>query len=617
MLQIRSIVLRGKGAEDAVAQFNKGANIVAGESDTGKSYLVHCVDYILGADAMNKRIPEAEPYSQLFVEFENSAGKFLTLERSLAGGDLAAHQERLSNVKEGGGDKIVASRSGKSQAKDVTAVLFEFAGIDEAKLRRNERGEIQRLTIRTMLPLILVDEISVIDERSPVLGKSSFDSTARKRAFAYMLSGKDDSGIIAAERKDIANARVNAQLGIIADLLSPIEERLEHRSPQDTEESIERLDDAVEALSKSLADHTEEQSSLENERREAITKLQRAESQLMAIDELLAQYKLLDDRYRTDLERLDFIAEGAHYFDGLQEMRCPLCDQLMSPDHAHKAAESSATIYQAAKAEASKILAHRTDLMAATHSLSGRRSTRQVERQDSTVNIKQIDSRIDVILAPTMQKVSERLNGLVARRIELETIRNDEVQASNLRNMKEKIEKGSSDSKGSTKEWEPLPSAALRGFCAEVEDVLKEWNWKGDGRVEFDQSSYDIIIDGQSRQSHGKGVRAVLYTAFVIGLLRYCERTRRPHIGTVIVDSPLTSYKKGKAGGTTDGPVDAGIEAAFWQSLTRFKIFSQLIVIENKEPPKDVAAALHYEWFAGENAQPGERAGFIPSKIPH
>jgi hypothetical protein len=149
---------------------------------------------------------------------------------------------------------------------------------------------------------------------------------------------------------------------------------------------------------------------LESQRREAIANLQRAESQIIAIDELLAQYKLLDDRYRTDLERLDFIAEGAHYFDGLQETRCPLCDQLMSPDHAHKPSESSATIYQAAKAEASKILAHRTDLMAATSSLTGRRSTRQVECKDTAGAMKRIDSRISDILVPAVHSGSEHLN---------------------------------------------------------------------------------------------------------------------------------------------------------------------------------------------------------------
>ncbi len=206
MLQVRSIVLRGKGVKDAVVSFGDRANILAGASDTGKSYLVHCLDYIFGANSLNKRIDEAEPYSSLLVEFENSKGAFLTLERSLSGGNITAHRGKIDRGK-GDGEVVVPRRRGKSHAQDVTAVLFAFADIAEAELRSNSRGNTHQLTIRTILPLFLVDEVSVIDERSPVLGRVGFDDTARKRAFAYMLTGKDDTGIVASEKKEIVGAR--------------------------------------------------------------------------------------------------------------------------------------------------------------------------------------------------------------------------------------------------------------------------------------------------------------------------------------------------------------------------------------------------------------------------
>ena len=610
MLQIRSIVLRGQGLEDATVSFIGGSNVLAGASDTGKSYLLHCLDYIFGAEGMNKRIPKAEPYSQLFVEFENSEKKSLTLERSLSGGDLAAYQVGIADIDGQESEKIVASRSGKSQAKDVTSVLFEFAKINEARLRKDAQGGTQRLTVRTLLPVFLVDEVAVIDERSPVLGKSSFDTTARKRAFAYMLSGKDDAGIIATERKEILSARLNAQLGILSDLLSPIEERLQKRPP--SEESIDKVEETISALSKLLADHSVEREAIEAERRDALANLRRAESQVVAIDELLTQYKLLEDRYRTDLERLDFIAEGVHFFDWLQEVRCPLCSQLMSPDHAHGMAERSESIYQSAKAEAAKILALQTDLKAATESLIERLAFRRNERDENNAAIKRIDTRISSFLAPAMQDASQRIDRSMRRRLDLEAARNDESQALNLRQLKEQVEGAGAAGKGNPSKWEPLPSTALRKFCAEVEAVLRDWNWKGEGRVEFDDTTYDIIVDGQARQSHGKGVRAILYSAFVIGLLRYCHANQRPHLGVVVIDSPLTSYKKGKEGGEADGPIIADIEAGFWRSLTVNKLGTQLIIIENKEPPREVADAVHYEWFAGDNAGSGDRAGFIP-----
>ena len=86
----------------------------------------------------------------------------------------------------------------------------------------------------------------------------------------------------------------------------------------------------------------------------------------------------------------------------------------------------------------------------------------------------------------------------------------------------------------------------------------------------------------------------------------------------VLIDSPLTSYKKGRPGapknGPKDGPVDAGIEAAFWKSLTTVDPALQIIIVENKEPPQAVADAVNYRWFAGDLAQPGDRRGFIPDR---
>jgi hypothetical protein len=610
MLQIKKVLLRGEGVNDATVCFEDKANILAGESDTGKSYIVHCLDYILGAEEL-KKLAIAASYSHLFVEFTNDRGEVLTLERQTSGGDLTAHNCGISKIN-AAGEKIAARRHGKSLAKDVTSLLFGFAGLPEAKLRKNDLGEVQRLTIRTYSPIFLVDEVSVIDEVSPVVGKGSFDATARKRMLSFMLSGKDDEGIIVAERKDIARAKLNARLEVISDLLGPIEQRQQH-TRTDIENSISKIEETIAQLSSALSDASKERASLYQERKEAIKKVQHAESQLIAIDELMSRYDLLNTRYQSDLERLDFVSEGAHFFNSLQEVRCPLCDQLMTPEHTHIASQGSALVYEAAKAEAAKIHAHRSDLAFAVQSLADRRASREAERSDGTAAVAKIDGRIETVLTPTMQELTSRLDRLLARRIELETARNDHEQIASLRTAKENIEKASESVKGGRQEWEPLPSLAVRKLCEEIEDLLREWKWSSDLRVEFDQRDYDIIVDGEPRQSHGKGVRAILYSAFAIGLLRFCHKNGRPHPGFVLIDSPLTSYKKKTdVPGPEGGPIEAGVEAAFWQSLTAVPAGSQIIIIENKEPPPDVAAAVHYEWFSGLKSGLGERGGLIP-----
>lgn len=105
-----------------------------------------------------------------------------------------------------------------------------------------------------------------------------------------------------------------------------------------------------------------------------------------------------------------------------------------------------------------------------------------------------------------------------------------------------------------------------------------------------------------------------MYSAFVIALVRYCQKKKLPHPGVVVIDSPLTSYKRRGARDVkgSDSTVSSGVEAAFWEALTKIGKDVQVIIVENKEPPATVAAAVHYEWFAGNEAGPGDRVGFIP-----
>lgn len=611
-MHVAKILLTGADVDDAFIEFGPGANILAGQSDTGKSYLLHCLDYIFGADELKKRIPEAEPYSQLFVQFRNALGEDLTLERSLSGGGLAAHYCKISGIS-GEGEKIVVRRGSSGQTKDITAVLFPFAGMNpEARLRKNDRGEIQRLTIRTVLPVFLINEISIIDEKSPVVGDAAFDATARKRMFAYLLSGKDDTGILAAERQDIVKARNSAKLGLISEMLEP----LQHRSSQfddDPEETVEKVDAAIEAISAELSQTTEQRGALFRLLQTETAELQKAETQIIAIEEVLSRYKLLGERYRSDLKRLDFIAEGAHYFSGLQDVTCPLCDQPMDFKHIHTAADNSVSIYEGARIEAAKIKALDADLAETMLTLDTRLASWKEQRENSNTNIGSFETRLNQILTPTLIGLNKRLERLIARRVALENIRNDRDQLQSLQMMKDDIEKATSGRSAASSKWEPLPSVALRGFCKSVEDVLVEWKWANDPRVEFDQVDFDIVVDGQSRQSHGKGVRSVLYAAFVVGLLRYSNSQGKPHPGFIVLDSPLTSYRKAPARNQADGPVSQSVETAFWESLLKLDPATQIIVIENKEPPTNVARGVHYQWFAGDTAVGNQRQGFIPT----
>jgi hypothetical protein len=616
-MQLRELRLVGPGKEPGHLRFQPGGNVVSGDSDTGKSYMLRCIDFVLGADEMTKVIDEAVGYDRVLLEFENEKSEFLTLGRPLGGGDILVYKQPIDAI-HNGGDTVASRRRGKSTAPDVSSLVLPFAGMpDQVKLRSSREGRTTRLTVRVLLPVFLVDETAIIAERSPVLGEATFDETARKRMFSYLLTGQDDSGIIAHESRKLVQAGARAKLALVDELLGQVEARLRGNDeapadPKDLNSTIELLDVSIQSLSSAVSEDREKQVRLQHERSEQFNVLQRSETQIIAIDEMLNRYRLLDERYESDLSRLDFLSEGAHFFNALEDAQCPVCGQVMSVEHRHRldASASTSGVYEAARAEAAKILALRKDLAAAVVTLNEKRSEREKEKNAAESRINEIDKTIDTEITPVLKEIKARLDTLIQRRLGLETVKADREQARELRSRKSELEENLKKPTSSSK-WAGLDPTASHRFCREVEEVLEEWAWSGDGRVEFDEKSFDIRIDGKPRQSHGKGVRAILYAAFVIGLLRYCHSNNKPHPGFVVIDSPLTTLKKGQQR-QGDEQIDPAIENAFWHSLARLSRAFQIVVLENKEPPPEVLAGLTYTLFAGEHARADQRRGFIP-----
>ena len=615
-MQLREIRLTGTGKPDASVKFVPGANILAGLSNTGKSYILRCMDYVLGAEEMTKKIDEDAGYELVHLEFAGAKDEPLTLARHLTGGDIKVYHSTIDNIS-GDGTNVAWKRKGKSTEPDVSSVFLPFAGMKEAKLRANAKGKTQRLTVRTLLPAFLVDENSIIAENSPVFGNSGFDQTARKRMLSYLLTGVDDEGIISAERSEIAQAVAKAKLALISELLKPIEQSLRPFKATEQDSTIERVDEAIERLSNSLAEDRQERAQLQSERSEALAAIQNAESQMIAIDELLSRYNLLNKRYDSDLQRLDFIAEGSHFLADLQESRCPLCDQPMNAEHRHTfdGRAKVSNVYKSAQAEAAKILGLRKELVEAISSLGIRRQARESERLAGNSALEKIDARVDRELAPALRITKLQLDELIARRLELEALRSDSEQADALNTVRESLESTLGKPASAPKGWANIDEIAVHKFCVVIEGVLKEWSWDGPARVEFDEKRFDIKVDGKPRQSNGKGVRAILHAAFAVGLLRFCHENNTPHPGFLVLDSPLTTFKEGRDEGDEepDDSVGEGIQSAFWASIAKLKSDLRIVVLDNKEPPKDVAAEVSYIFFAGKKGKEDERKGFIPN----
>src|SRR4051812_13430893 len=84
-LQLRFIRFLGPAKEPAEFTFTPGLNILWGSSDTGKTFLVQGIDFMLGASKL-RDIPERVGYDRILLGITTAEGKDYTIQRSIDGG---------------------------------------------------------------------------------------------------------------------------------------------------------------------------------------------------------------------------------------------------------------------------------------------------------------------------------------------------------------------------------------------------------------------------------------------------------------------------------------------------------------------------------------------------
>jgi len=66
--------------------FGLAANVLYGASDTGKSFVLDSIDFMLGGKGPLRDIPEREGYDRILLGMQLTTGEAFTLHRSAAGG---------------------------------------------------------------------------------------------------------------------------------------------------------------------------------------------------------------------------------------------------------------------------------------------------------------------------------------------------------------------------------------------------------------------------------------------------------------------------------------------------------------------------------------------------
>ncbi|GIK88058.1 MAG: hypothetical protein BroJett026_35390 [Betaproteobacteria bacterium] len=590
--RLRFLGFFGPQKPSATVKFAAGLNVIYGSSDTGKSFIVEAIDFMLGGKPPLRDIPQRVGYDQILLGIESLDGNAFTLRRSIDGGSFRLYTGLVEALPADDAESRVLSElhSGTNSA-NVSAFLLGFCGLMGKHIRKNARGETQGLSFRNIARLMIVTETEITQQRTPLSDGNAVADTANLSTFRLLLTGTDDSALVPSVERGQEELSRDAQLQLLDQLLDDYRERLKEliKSPKELEEQLEQLDVSIREYADQLNATEAEFQQAAARRRGLRKKLEESRDRRTEVDALLERFTLLDRHYGSDIERLRAIEEGGTLFNVLNSAICPLCGAapaLHRPD-ADCDGDIEAVV-EAARKEIAKIEVLRAELAATVSDL--RREGASFDRRMPVVEseLQTISDAVDRLISPRLTGLRKSYSDLADKRGEVRGALALYATVQDIERRRTELESSGEAERAGAAVSADIPRSVAYGFAKTVEAILEGWHFPEAGDVYFDSRTRDLVIAGKSRSAFGKGLRAITHAAFTVGLLRYCRAQRTPHSGIVVLDSPLLAYRE--PDGTEDDLRGTDLQEQFYADLQGLSADTQVIVIENTNPPDAIMA---------------------------
>lgn len=612
---IERIAVSGEGLPPAELAFTDGLNVVAGASDTGKSYLGGLVDFGFGASRPPRAIDAAKGYGRLVMRIRaRPTNEVYEIERALIGGNVVIRRlDQSGRVVE---KRDAAVKHSHGDTSTLSSLLLGLSGFKPLHVRKNRQGETRSLSFRDVAFLTVVDEARIISENAPQLSGSPVETTSEGDVLRLMVTGLEAASLAVVPKKN-AGQTAKAQLELVAQLVS--ETKVDLASLQlDPATAVEEL--AALDATRAEAFRVYESSrvalgALEKQLSENMRELRDSESRLIVIEGLVARFNLLERHYASDVERLGAVQEAGELLEALPAKDCPVCGAAPEAHRRDQAAEhyGLSNVRVAAAREREKTESLRLDLSKVLAELAAESTERAAKRDQLRAGITARQGQIANELQPRVRASAEQLQQRDGRRDALLKARALIDRLNDLNKRGSELESAAKKAGRGSQKIETGPRTAdMESFAVQVHAVLEAWKYPGLGRVVFSDSSQDLVIAGQERASHGKGVRALTCAAFIAGLMRHDADKQLPHPGLVVLDSPLVAYKDPDNPSSEDVRLrKAGVKDAFYRALADGLCRGQVIVLENEDPSPDLAKRITHHHFTKNRTG---RYGLFPTR---
>lgn len=566
---IDKLIITGVGKRTSSITFSKELNIICGPSDTGKTYIVKCIDYLFGSD--KNPIDPATGYDTITLCVNTLSGS-INMSRKLDSKKINVQSSNPS-IESGEYDaKMQKSRYNKS----ISSVWLRLIGISkQIQIIMSETFKKQTLSWRTFLHTFFLDEHRIITEDSILLPKSPTGNTALISCLLFLITGNDYGEMTQQEdqktkeiRKKAVIHYINKELSWLADRNNELIEQSSNMEDIDYESEIENIIEEIAGI--------EQKISLAIQNNQAILQqLSNNNQQLTECNVLLNRYEELKTQYVSDMKRLNFIIDGAANKQTTYVQKCPFCDAAINNTN-----EQTYNYIEASKAEYKKVNLQLKDLIQVTKDLENEKSQLEIR----TTTLKEEQNRIEQVvnsqLRPKVQPLKDKLaqyKQYVEIQKEIRMIK--EFCSSKTTDLIEVESEDGSALKFKVKEH--LDRTMLDVIDQLLYILLDKCNYNNLLTARFDKNEMDIVVNGKAKRNFGKGYCAFFNVIVATAFAQYIKEKGKFPLSLLILDSPILSLKESKT--AISKSMKSGLFAYFSKNPSDL----QIIIVEN-EIPEDI-----------------------------
>lgn len=575
-ITLNNLIVYGKDKTPVSIDFLDQNSIIQGPSDTGKSYIVDCLNYCLGSTLIPRNIGLSDGYTKFLLNFHINKEKY-TLIR-----DYAFKIERVYN---GFISKLPENNDNLIEQK-INDFLIEKLGL-KGKQILTKSGTRSNVTLSALKSLSFSDESRTLAKEYFIGSTKSNDYTKKKSILAYSLLGRDDSDIILPPSTEEKN-QLTGKIDVYQNELISIDNWLISKAinSEEIDDQINRVESQIQNINQVRYTSKSNLNKL-NYELDTLRKERDFQFQLLSnIKDNMTNFRILLDKYESDIDRLSATLNSHNILETYKNHSCPLCSaELPEPTEDLEFINNIKYEFQSTNILKNQLL----DVI---------KVTKDEEHEINNI-IKDLDLKIYNNINIQENNHNNIDNSIFEELMEKQIDLKSSHYFLDKKNELEKLLSLASQRKVSKPKIQRELSNQYTQISSICHSLLIKWGFDRNTNIFIDEITMDIKINQRERISYGKGKRAIFLTAYLIAIMQYAIQNNHPHLGFIIIDSPLVTHKDPKIINDDFDAIQQSVADNFYIWLSQYELKGQIIIIENDIPPKAVKSQMNFIEFTG------------------